>query len=224
MSRAEPTGPLRFEEPSGAPGPRRYHHGDLRRVLLDTAAQVIEREGAAGLSLRALARAADVSHAAPTHHFGDKPGLLTALAAEGHRLLAADMRAAMAAGDGSFLEAAVAYVRFAVTHPAHFAVMFRPDLLHRDDPELRAAGAESRAVLQEGAGRMSSRRGKTATASGEEVDAAEDQAPTPAAVAAWSLVHGLATLQLTGNLPPGSSVADLENLTRAAAAQLFRGP
>lgn len=200
-------------EPDGRP----YHHGDLRRALLRAAAEEIEREGTAALSLRALARAAGVSHAAPTHHFGDKRGLLTALAAQGHRLLAAQMREA--AAEGGFLEAGVAYVRFAVTHPAHFTVMFRPDLLRRDDPELAAAGAQTREVLHRGSAAASA-----APASGPPTDSSSTgngPADGPAALAAWSLVHGLATLHSTGNLSPGLGLADLEALTRSAAAQLY---
>ncbi|HEV7962299.1 MAG TPA: helix-turn-helix domain-containing protein, partial [Actinoplanes sp.] len=106
-----------------------YHHGDLRRALLDAAAEVIEEQGPAALSLRDLARRAGVSHAAPTHHFGDKAGLLTALATEGYGLLVAELAEEWAATH-SFLEQGVAYVRFAIRHRAHFEVMFRPDLYH----------------------------------------------------------------------------------------------
>lgn len=193
-----------------APG-RRYHHGDLREALLRAAAEEIQRVGPASLSLRALARALGVSHAAPGHHFADKRGLLTALAAEGHRLLAAAMREASTGHGGSFLEVGVAYVRFAVTHPAHFEVMFRPELHHRDDPELTAARQESLALLQGGAGAMSP------TGHGDDPG---KELPA-AALAAWSLVHGLATLHASGNLPPGP---DVEDLARAAAGQLFQRP
>ena len=196
--------------PSGEDGAaRRYHHGDLRRALLEAAAAEIIRSGVAELSLRALARAAGVSHAAPAHHFGDKRGLLTALAAEGHRRLAQEMRDALAASGGSFLEAGVAYVRFAVSHPAHFEVMFRPDLHHRDDPELRAAGRESFGLL------------RGAAPGGGRAESAPSAGPPPEALAAWSLVHGLATLHLTGNLPTPPDPGALEELTRAAAGQLF---
>lgn len=184
---------------------RRYHHGDLRRTLLRKAVVEIERAGVGALSLRALARAAGVSHAAPTHHFGDKRGLLTALAAEGHRLLADAMRQALEDSGGRFLEAGVAYVRFAVSHPAHFDVMFRSELHRRDDPELRAAGAQTLTLLRGNAAPL-------AVGEGAEREAS-------AALAAWSLVHGLATLHLTGNLPPG---ADVEGLARSAAGQLFQ--
>ena len=67
---------------------RPYHHGNLRAVLLEAALAEIAERGPQALSLRELARRAGVSHAAPAHHFGDKPGLLTAIAAEGFRRLA----------------------------------------------------------------------------------------------------------------------------------------
>ena len=70
-----------------------YHHGDLRRGLLRAAAEAIAENGVAAVSMRDLARRAGVSHAAPTHHFGDKSGLLTAFAAEGFDLLAKVARA-----------------------------------------------------------------------------------------------------------------------------------
>src|ERR1700755_2998314 len=63
-----------------------YHHGDLHEALLKAAERVLERDGLAGLTLRAVAREAGVSHAAPTHHFGDLTGLLSELAAIGFRM------------------------------------------------------------------------------------------------------------------------------------------
>ena len=156
-----------------------YHHGDLRRALLDAAVSVIEESGPATLSLRELARRAGVSHAAPAHHFGDKAGLLTAVAAEGYQLLDAALRAA----GKDLLEVGVAYVRFAVDHRAHFEVMFRPDLYRQDDPALATA-----------------RRG-----AGEALRARLSALPTPpgdrADLAAWSIAHGFATLWLGGALP-----------------------
>jgi AcrR family transcriptional regulator len=115
-----------------------YHHGDLRRTLLAVAAEAVAATGPASLSLRDLARRAGVSHAAPAHHFGDKAGLLTALAAEGYEVLA-DALADARERTGSLLEIGVAYVRFAVEHRAHFEVMFRPDLYRADDPDLARA-------------------------------------------------------------------------------------
>ena len=164
-----------------------YHHGDLRRVLLDTALDLIAERGPGAISLRDLARVAGVSHAAPAHHFGDKRGLLTAVAAEGYRLFAAALRDEYER-TGSFRELGVAYVRFAVEHRPYFEVMFRPDLYRDEDPELAEARKEAAALLYTPLGRLSGG------------DPGFDT--LRAGVAAWSLVHGLATLYLNGALPP----------------------
>ena len=186
-----------------------YHHGNLRRALLDAALDTIATDGVAALNLRALARRCGVSHAAPTHHFGDRQGLLTAIATEGYDGLAA-ATAATWVETGSFLEVGVAYVRYAVAHPAHFAVMFRPDLVDDTDPELLRASAASAAMLY---GPVES----VATVDGGDGD---DAARRIAGTAAWALVHGIATLWLQGSLR-GGPIDDPEALTRAAAAHLF---
>lgn len=178
-----------------------YHHGDLRRAILDAAIESISASGSAGLSLRELARRAGVSHAAPIHHFGDKAGVLTALAAEGYDLLA---NALEAAGD-DFVEAGVAYVRFAVTYKAHFEVMFRPDAYHRDDPAVVAARERASHALVEGVRTKTTRTGREARLTG---------------VAAWSLMHGFATLYLTGALSE-SLGEDLTSTARDVARILF---
>jgi AcrR family transcriptional regulator len=183
------------------PRDRPYHHGDLRRAILAAAVDAIRRDGVDALSLRALARDAGVSHAAPAHHFGDRSGLLTAVAAEGFDLLADQLSEAFETGP--FLEVGVAYVRFAVDHPAHFAVMYRPELLRDDDPALASARRRSGEILYGGVG-----------------SAAPDADALRAGVAAWSLVHGVATLYLGGNLPPALG-DDPETIARDAARFLF---
>lgn len=187
---------------------RPYHHGDLRRALLDAAVQAIGEAGPAALSLREVARRVQVSHAAPAHHFGDKAGLLAAVAGEGYRLLADALREAYER-TGSFLEVGVAYVRFAVTHRAHFDVMFRPELYGRDHAAVAAARQAAGAVLYAGAGAA--------------VDGVTRSDRLHAGVAAWSLVHGLATLWVNGNLPPELG-DDPEAAARATAAYLFAAP
>ena len=181
-----------------------YHHGNLRRALFDALADAVIEVGPAGVSLRDLARRAGVSHAAPAHHFGDKRGLLTAFAAEGHRRLAATLSQAGASSGGNFTEIGLAYIEFAVEHRAHFEVMFRPELLRRDDPELLEAARESSASLQGGAAGEASAIG------------------TPDAqavmIAAWSLVHGFATLWLDGNLP--TELGPPQHLARRIAQAL----
>src|SRR4029450_9792447 len=184
---------------------RPYHHGDLPRALLEAAAQAIAEAGPAAVSLRDLARRAGVSHAAPAYHFGDKAGLLTAVAADGFRRLAATLGEAYQAS-GSFLEVGVAYVRFAVTHRAHFEVMFRPELYHSDDPELIRAREQARALLY-----------PPAAAAANSPDSG---GALRAGVAAWSLAHGLATLWLNHNLPPQLG-DDPEQITRDIAHYLF---
>src|SRR5881397_2391605 len=104
-----------------------YHHGDLHDALLAAAERVLERDGLPGLTLRAVAREAGVSHAAPTHHFGDLSGLLSELAAIGYRRFNAAMTAARAA-EGlpaeKGLASAKAYVRYARAHPGMYGLMF----------------------------------------------------------------------------------------------------
>jgi AcrR family transcriptional regulator len=175
---------------------RPYHHGDLRRALLDAALAQVAGHGPAALSLRELARQAGVSHAAPAHHFGNKAGLLTAIATEGYRMLASALAEA-----GDFQEQGVAYVVFATEHPAHFAVMRAPDLLHNDAPELTAA--------RDDAGRHLNRS----------VAARMDPVDEAAPIAAWALVHGLASLILEGNVRPGPG-EDVASLARAVTGHL----
>jgi AcrR family transcriptional regulator len=191
--------------PGASKDARPYHHGDLPRALLDAAIQAILEVGPAAVSLRDLARRTGVSHAAPTHHFGDKAGLLTAVAADGFRRLAATLRETYEAS-GSFLEVGVAYVGFAVTHRAHFEVMFRPELYRTDDPELVRARDAARALLYPPAAEAANRP-----------DGGDD---LRAGIAAWSLVHGLATLWLGQNLPPQLG-DDPEQITREVAHYLF---
>ncbi|MEW9550166.1 TetR/AcrR family transcriptional regulator [Nonomuraea sp. NPDC050783] len=172
-----------------------YHHGNLRRAVLDAALQAIAEAGPAGWSLRELARRAGVSHAAPAHHFGDKQGLLTAVAAEGFTMFADALE--RVAADGIW-EVGVAYVRFGLDHRPYFEVMFRPDLYRTDDPAVVAAHERAAGALIAGAGSLS---------------------PTPeherlAAIAIWSLVHGFTSLWLSGALPE-STTGDPETLARS---------
>ncbi|MFJ3672316.1 TetR/AcrR family transcriptional regulator [Streptomyces sp. NPDC090106] len=184
---------------------RSYHHGDLRRAILAAALDVIGADGPAALSLRDLARRAGVSHAAPAHHFKDRAGLLTAIAAEGFGLLATTI------GEAADLkDAGVRYVRFAREHPAHFQVMFAPELLRPDDLELVTARALATDAL----------RGAVAPVRAEEygVDT------RLAGIAAWSLAHGFATLLLSRNLDGAVGERDPEEVFRTLAATLFGRP
>ena len=127
-----------------------YHHGDLKAVILAKAAGLVADRGADGISLRELAREAGVSHAAPAHHFTDRRGLFTALAAQAWRMLAD----ALAGARPDFIEAALAYVRFALDHPGHYAVMFDRSLVDPDDQDLKAAQDAAGAELAQGVGTL----------------------------------------------------------------------
>ena len=183
---------------------RPYHHGNLRREILDAALDEIRERGPMGLSLRELARRAGVSHSAPGHHFGDKTGLLTAIAVEGYEFLGEAL--AQAHDAGGFLEVGLAYIAFAVDHPAHFEVMFRPDLYQHDDPSLVVAQAETTQLLYGPAG-----------------DAFPDADAQRTGIAGWAFVHGFASLWTTGNLKHRLG-DDPISAARAVAPALFLPP
>src|ERR1700736_4924357 len=123
-----------------------YHHGALRDALLKAAETVLERDGLQGLTLRAVAREAGVSHAAPAHHFGDLTGLVSELAAIGFRQFNAAMVAAGASGT-SLVEKAMArakaYVAYAQAHPGMYSLMFRNERLDMTRPSLHEAATAS---------------------------------------------------------------------------------
>ncbi|MGB6207929.1 TetR/AcrR family transcriptional regulator [Mycobacterium sp.] len=155
-----------------------YHHGDLRAAILTEAARLVSERGADRVSLRELAREAGVSHAAPAHHFTDRRGLFTALAAQGFELLAAGLAEARP----RFLDAALAYVRFALEHPGHYRVMFDKSLVDPASGELVAAQAAAGAELSRGVASLADQHAKAD--------------PAGAELAAWSLVHGFSMLWL----------------------------
>ena len=177
---------------------RPYHHRDLQETLVRVAVEVIEERGPSDMTLREVARRAGVTHPAAAYHFGDRIGLLTAVAAEGYRMLAAELEATRATTK-SFLEMGVAYVRFALAHRGHFVVMYNADFVRMDDRELKDARATTAELL------YGSR------------DANREQ--IVGGVAAWSIVHGLATLWLNGVLPPAVG-DDPEALAREVASRL----
>lgn len=171
-----------------------YHHGALREALLQAAERVLERDGLAGLTLRAVAREAGVSHAAPTHHFGDLTGLLSELAAVGFRQFNVAMAASSDAATTP-LEAALArpkaYIAYAQAHPGMYGIMFRTERLDYSRPSLHEAAEASFAGLANAIGMM-----RQEQISGDALTLNQG-----AAIArAWSLVHGFTMLLLDGRL------------------------
>ncbi|UPK24909.1 TetR/AcrR family transcriptional regulator [Bradyrhizobium sp. 195] len=171
-----------------------YHHGALREALLQAAERVLERDGLSGLTLRAVAREAGVSHAAPTHHFGDLTGLLSELAAVGFRQFNAAMSSSSDAATTP-LECALArpkaYVAYAQAHPGMYGIMFRTERLDYSRPSLHEAAETSFAGLANAIGAMRQ----------EQISEDALTLNQGAAIAhAWSMVHGFTMLLLDGRL------------------------
>ena len=126
-----------------------YHHGDLQNALVDAAQTILEREGPAALSLRAVAREAGVSPAAPYHHFKDKDELINAVAQRGFQMLTECMRAASEKKETDAergLALGVAYVCFARDHPAMYHTMF--DASRKRDPKYSTGGRQQSTAYQ----------------------------------------------------------------------------
>jgi AcrR family transcriptional regulator len=194
--------------------PDRYHHGDLRRALVQEAVRTIQTQGAEALTLRGVGDRLGVSRTALYRHFADKQALLDEVADDGFRTLRTALRAAWTAGGegrAGFDAMGVAYVRFAVAHPSHYRVMFggfagaherRDDGTNVDETtDAFQALVDAIVALQRG-GQMR----------------ADD--PQTLALHIWAMVHGLAMLALDGVLPPAVDVAALVD---ASIARLWAG-
>jgi AcrR family transcriptional regulator len=178
-----------------APRPRKraYHHGDLRRALLDHALALAAERGPDALTVREAARRAGVTEAAPYRHFRSKEALVAALAVEGFGVLLERTRVALARAPQRSLARltalGVAYLRFAAEHPAHFRVMFGRDLARSHG--FRGVGDLAQACFKELMGEVS-RAQRAGDVAGRD--------PRPPALALWSALHGLASLQADGLL------------------------
>src|SRR5258705_9136972 len=174
------------------PSSTRYHHGDLRAACLRAAMELLEEDGAAGLSVRAVARRASVSPGAPYRHYADRDALVSAVAAEGYRELSGYLSAAHPSPStpDDLAAVAVAYVQFALEHPALFRTMFS-DPCDGDSSERVAATT----AIAEYVGALVRR-------------ALPGADPDALSTALWAVVHGLAFLYLDGKLDSFSHQAD----------------
>lgn len=173
--------------PPAAPS---YHHGALREALLAAAESLLLEQGVDAFSLRACARRAGVSHAAPAHHFGDARGLLTAFATVGFERMAALMQryrdSAPADPVQRLLAVGQAYIDFALVNRAHFQLMFGSDRLDAGDAALAAAAQATADMLGQA---------MAAVMAAGQLPPASLQ---PRLLLAWSAVHGFATLVTEG--------------------------
>lgn len=190
-----------------------YHHGDLRAALVAEARRIVERDGPESVSLRAIAKAAGVSRAAPYHHFKDKRALLAAVAATGFRELAAHMNAKLdpaAAPRDRLDQLGFGYVEFGLRHAALCRLMQGPDFQKAGEyPDLDAAREESATPLTQ-----------TVSAC---LPGASQSAIRQACAAAWSIVHGLAQLATDGRIESLIGIADLSAATKSVTSALDLG-
>nr|WP_202515605.1 MULTISPECIES: TetR/AcrR family transcriptional regulator [unclassified Streptomyces] len=179
----------------------------MRAACLRAARELLEEDGSAGLSLRAVARRAGVSATAPYRHYADRDALVSAVAAQGYRELAAYLAAAhpSPATPDELAAVAVAYVRFALERPALFRVMFAEPC----DPDSEERVAATTAISEYVHGIV---RGAFP---GADVEALS--------TTVWALVHGLAFLHLDGKLDT-STPEVVAGQVRAAVRALFTAP
>jgi AcrR family transcriptional regulator len=191
------------------PSKHAYHHGDLREALLKAAEKIMRQEGLQALTLRAAARAAGVSHAAPAHHFKDLSGLLTELAIVGFKRLRDCMQAA--AGEPLYKPwfLARAYVLFAIENSELFLLMFRSQSLDAKNPILQQERVDTFSHLSQAS------EIKLENLTLEQLGML---------TAGWSIAHGFAMLYIDGPIkrllkhaPPDTEMFDL---LRAAYATL----
>ena len=183
-----------------------YHHGNLRASLLSAAETLLEERGVSALTLREVAKAAGVSHAAPYHHFESLEALTAAVAEPGFAVLADEMAAAEGPDVRErLLGICEAYVRFALRRPEQFRLMFGPLLAHKQKhPQLQQSAERSFGVLLQAATEFSADEG------------------AEIALCGWSLAHGYAHLAIDGvieTLPV--PVPDAKTLARRFAARLL---
>lgn len=181
-----------------------YHHGDLRAALVRAAMELLEESGEADLSLRAVARRAGVSAAAPYRHYADREALVSAVAAVGYQELAQQLAAAHPSPSTpeQLASVAIAYVQFALERPALFRIMFTEPCDRDNDDRVAATAAVAQYVRAI-------------------VERAFPEADAEAlATAIWALVHGLAFLHLDGKLDATSPTLVADRITAAIHALL----
>src|SRR5690349_22556858 len=180
---------------------RPYHHGNLRRALLDETLSTIRREGVEAVTLREIGARVGVSRTALYRHFADKRALLAAVATEGFRTLRERLVGAWEEGDRQdrgFRAMGVAYVQFAVDNPSHYRVMFGPFVdRETQDPEL---ATEAQGAFQALVDALVAQQRSGIVRRDEALQMASY---------VWALVHGLAMLAIDGKLPEPVGIDEL---------------
>ena len=191
--------------------PSRYHHGDLRRALVEEALRTIQSDGVPGLTLRGVGHTLGVSRTALYRHFSDKAALLSEVAREGFRTLRLETIDAWERGGrgwAGFEAMGAAYVRFAVANPSHYRVMFGGSVVGNSNPE----------VVREGSGAFQALVDAILSQQKDGLMRADDSLQLARFV--WALVHGVAMLLIDGLLGPN---ADPEAFARFAIERVRTG-
>ena len=191
---------------------RPYHHGNLRRALLDQALAMIRRGGVDALTLREIGAGVGVSRSALYRHFADKRALLAAVATEGFRTLREQLIAAWedgGRGRAAFEAMGDAYVRFAIANPAHYRVMFGGAI----DPKAadRELSIEARGAFQALVDALAALQRRRIVRNDDTLQMARF---------VWAVVHGVAMLGIDGQLPERGAV---KKLTAYAIERLGTG-
>lgn len=185
-----------------------YHHGDLRRALLEAAEAELNENGLEGFSLRKVAKRAGVSHAAPAHHFKDVSGLLTALAAEGYRRFVTVQEKRQSKEDSDpaaqLIAQGLGYVDFATANTALFRLMFSSDRPSFADVALADASGAAFTKLADGIGAVTG------------VHPYQDEGALQQACAMWSMAHGISDLISSGRMSP------IANMPKNAREKIIR--
>jgi AcrR family transcriptional regulator len=192
-----------------------YHHGDLRRAVIDTALQLIAEQGIASLTLREIANRVGVSRMAPYRHFENKAVLLAVLAQEGFQAMYAQIQSAQVKSDTDPLERlqtiGVAYIFYAVENPVHYRVMFDPALSDRTIyPFLYQTAVKNFECL------------KQVLVECQQAKLIRAGDPQELAQIHWSLVHGLSMLLIDRQFSTMGH-APIEELANSALTSLIEG-
>lgn len=191
---------------------RGYHHGDLRRELVAAAFKLLDEEGVDAVTVRAVARSAEVAHSAPANHFKDRSALLTELAVVTFKDLATQIEAACETAGASRRAQLVAFaeriIAFAFHHPHRYRLLWRTDLIDQSSAAFQTAGG---AIYE----KVHQVLAAESTAQPQSIDTQ--------VIAAWSIVHGYISLRLDGTLVAGTDEQTGQKREKAIVAVLMDG-